>query len=71
MLAKSILHKAAVAVALVSTAYAAEPNVTSALQWRLIGPFRGGWSTIALGVADRPNTAVHVDDAAHMPLHAV
>ncbi len=28
----------------------------SALQWRLVGPYRGGWATMAVGVPDRPNT---------------
>ncbi len=26
------------------------------LQWRLVGPFRGGWSTMAAGIADQPGT---------------
>src|SRR5579883_1857658 len=26
------------------------------LAWRLIGPFRGGWATMAAGVPDRPDT---------------
>ena len=28
----------------------------AALRWRLIGPFRGGWATMAAGVAGQPNT---------------
>ncbi len=28
----------------------------SALKWRLVGPFRGGWATMAVGVPDQPNT---------------
>ena len=28
---------------------------SDALQWRLIGPFRGGWGTMAQGVPDQPN----------------
>jgi photosystem II stability/assembly factor-like uncharacterized protein len=28
----------------------------SQLQWRLLGPFRGGWATMAGGVAGSPNT---------------
>ncbi|MFC5580776.1 WD40/YVTN/BNR-like repeat-containing protein [Rhodanobacter terrae] len=39
---------------------AAEPpqpgNVSGALEWRLVGPFRGGWATMAAGVPDRPDT---------------
>ena len=27
----------------------------SALQWRPVGPFRGGWSTMAVGVPSQPN----------------
>ena len=26
------------------------------MQWRLAGPFRGGWSTMAAGIPDKPNT---------------
>ena len=26
------------------------------MRWRLIGPFRGGWATMAAGVANEPNT---------------
>ena len=26
------------------------------LEWRLVGPFRGGWGTMAAGVADQPDT---------------
>src|SRR5579863_6588224 len=28
----------------------------SQMQWRLVGPFRGGWSTMAEGVRGQPNT---------------
>src|SRR6185437_5055503 len=28
---------------------------TGDLQWRLIGPFRGGWGTMAQGIPDQPN----------------
>ncbi|MGA9853305.1 MAG: hypothetical protein WBR15_10275 [Gammaproteobacteria bacterium] len=27
----------------------------SQLQWREVGPFRGGWSTMAVGIPDKPN----------------
>ena len=27
----------------------------SGMQWRLVGPFRGGWSTMAVGVPSQPN----------------
>ena len=33
-----------------------QPDVTAGLQWRLLGPFRAGWSTVAQGVKDQPNT---------------
>ena len=56
MLARPVYRLAAVAVALVSSAYAVEPNIADALHWRQIGPFRGGWSTIALGIAEQPDT---------------
>ena len=26
------------------------------LQWRLVGPFRGGWGTMAVGIPDQPGT---------------
>ncbi len=26
------------------------------LEWRLLGPFRGGWGTMAAGIADQPDT---------------
>ena len=40
---------------------AAEPisvpgSMLDALSWRLVGPFRGGWSTMAVGVPDEPDT---------------
>ncbi len=30
--------------------------VANGLQWRLVGPFRGGWATMAAGIPDQPNT---------------
>jgi photosystem II stability/assembly factor-like uncharacterized protein len=48
---------AVVATSIVSLAAAQnKPDVTSALQWRLVGPFRGGWSTVAQGSHNEPNT---------------
>jgi photosystem II stability/assembly factor-like uncharacterized protein len=47
---------AIIASACAANTFAAQPDVTSALQWRQIGPFRGGWSTIALGVPEQPDT---------------
>ena len=50
---------AAVAVATVA-ASAAQTDIPdsmlSGLQWRLVGPFRGGWGTMAAGIPDQPNT---------------
>jgi photosystem II stability/assembly factor-like uncharacterized protein len=35
----------------------AEPpaSMYSQMQWRMVGPFRGGWSTMAVGVPSEPN----------------
>ena len=52
-------RKLAAAAAVCGFAFAvsaAQPDATGALQWRQIGPFRGGWSTIALGIAEQPDT---------------
>ena len=37
--------------------FAATPasNFNGDIQWRLIGPFRGGWGTMAQGIPDQPN----------------
>jgi photosystem II stability/assembly factor-like uncharacterized protein len=43
-----------VATLLVATLAAAAP--LPELQWRLLGPFRGGWTTLATGIADEPDT---------------
>jgi photosystem II stability/assembly factor-like uncharacterized protein len=32
------------------------PSAYSEMHWRLVGPFRAGWATVAAGVADQPNT---------------
>ncbi len=37
-----------------ASAAAAEP--LPALEWRLLGPYRGGWSTMAVGVPEEPDT---------------
>ena len=31
-------------------------SMLNGLEWRLIGPFRSGWSTMAAGVAEQPDT---------------
>ena len=32
------------------------PAMLDGLEWRLLGPFRSGWSTMAVGVAQQPDT---------------
>ena len=47
------------ALAVYSSALAANPVPDTALNdldWRLVGPFRGGWSTVAVGVPEAPDT---------------
>lgn len=47
------------AMALYSAALGASPVPDSALNdldWRLVGPFRGGWSTVAVGVPESTDT---------------
>lgn len=34
---------------------AASDSLLDELHWRLLGPFRGGWSTMAVGIADQPD----------------
>lgn len=31
-------------------------DIANAMHWRLLGPFRGGWGTVAQGIPERPNT---------------
>lgn len=38
-----------------STAPHTTTDVASGLDWRLVGPFRGGWSTMVTGVPSEPN----------------
>ena len=45
------------AVRAAGTTLAALPQTPlDALRWRLVGPFRGGWSEIVAGIPDRPDT---------------
>ncbi len=37
-----------------AAAAAVPPSALSALDWRLVGPFRAGWSTVAAGVPEQP-----------------
>ena len=46
-----------IAVLAIGTSYAAPTrDVTSALEWRLVGPFRAGWATAAAGIAGGSDT---------------
>jgi photosystem II stability/assembly factor-like uncharacterized protein len=53
---------AALALATFGVAYAAIPATPvpnaqlAGLEWRLLGPFRGGWATMAVGIDDQPDT---------------
>ncbi|MBS0569543.1 MAG: hypothetical protein JSS28_02955 [Proteobacteria bacterium] len=40
----------------VALAQAAPTDPAAAMRWRLVGPFRAGWATVADGIPDRPNT---------------
>jgi photosystem II stability/assembly factor-like uncharacterized protein len=54
-----VLALAGLALAAPLTALAAthaHPDFNGDLQWRLIGPFRGGWGTMAQGIPDQPDT---------------
>ncbi|HSD72195.1 MAG TPA: hypothetical protein VLE54_05365, partial [Thermoanaerobaculia bacterium] len=33
-----------------------DPSLFAEMRWRLVGPFRGGWATMAEGVPDEPDT---------------
>ena len=39
-----------------ASAAATAPDVTSALEWRLVGPFRAGWSTVVAGEGNGSDT---------------
>lgn len=45
----------AIAVPLFAATTANTRAFGDSLQWRLLGPFRGGWGTMAQGIPDRPN----------------
>ena len=38
-----------------------DPSLYADLRWRLIGPFRGGWGTVAEGVPDEPDRRAEPD----------
>src|SRR5438045_2147373 len=44
------------AIAAAASAQAPSADVTAAMQWRLLGPFRAGWSPVALGHPTQPDT---------------
>jgi photosystem II stability/assembly factor-like uncharacterized protein len=50
----SVLWFAATAAAALGQSQSLDPSVYSDLRWRLVGPFRGGWATCAVGVPDDP-----------------
>ena len=47
---------AGTAAATAPASAAPDHSVTGALEWRLLGPFRGGWATMAAGVPTQPDT---------------
>ncbi len=47
---------APVPLAWASTSTGVADAQLNGLQWRLLGPFRGGWATMAAGIPDQPNT---------------
>ncbi len=57
--ARRILAALALAAGLwppLATPAADSASPLNGLEWRLVGPFRSGWSTMAAGVADQPET---------------
>ncbi|MCW8807721.1 MAG: hypothetical protein OQK79_06360, partial [Rhodanobacter sp.] len=58
--ARSVVLTLAVLLAGGNQVWAAESpipaSVTGALEWRQLGPFRGGWATMAAGVPTQPDT---------------
>lgn len=58
MLTPSSCRALAVLLAVLTTTVAAstpDAGLLNDLRWRLIGPYRAGWSTCAAGIADQPN----------------
>jgi photosystem II stability/assembly factor-like uncharacterized protein len=54
--ARPVLACAGALLAAVTNVAAAVPDVTSALEWRLVGPFRAGWSTVVAGEGNGSDT---------------
>jgi photosystem II stability/assembly factor-like uncharacterized protein len=44
------------AVPTLAAGEAVAPALLDGLEWRMIGPYRSGWSTMAAGIADQPDT---------------
>ncbi len=51
-----VLTLLALSIAPMAFAQSIDPSQISGLQWRLLGPFRGGWGTMAAGVPDQIDT---------------
>jgi photosystem II stability/assembly factor-like uncharacterized protein len=52
----AVLALAATLVAGPALARPIDPSLYADLRWRLVGPFRGGWGTVAEGIPDDPAT---------------
>ena len=52
----SICGLAAAWICAAAAAQSVDPSFYADLRWRLVGPFRGGWGTVAEGVPDDPAT---------------
>ena len=50
----AVLGLAATLASLPGLAQPLDPSLYADLRWRLVGPFRGGWGTVAEGVPDEP-----------------
>lgn len=50
------LLAALLALAAAETAFADPALVSEAMRWRELGPFRGGWATMAAGIPDQPDS---------------
>ncbi|MEO6968605.1 MAG: hypothetical protein ABI132_09195 [Rhodanobacteraceae bacterium] len=50
-----VILGAVIAAPLLAAPSASDGKFADSLQWRLLGPFRGGWGTMAQGIPDQPN----------------
>ena len=55
-LARAALQQTAPPAPSASSSGPVPPSAYAQMRWRLIGPFRGGWATMAAGVPREPNT---------------